>query len=98
MDKIKLVPKKWRPIYMNKLGIPFTKGYKREFDLGYETKSKEWLAANPFIEMSTRLRPTLSGNRDWPFGRGRESRRSAKHFLRRNTRLKSQASCWILMG
>lgn len=45
MDKIKLVPKKWRPIYMNKLGIPFTKGYKREFDLGYETKSKEWLAA-----------------------------------------------------
>lgn len=30
---------------MNKLGIPFTKGYEREFDRGYETKSKEWLAA-----------------------------------------------------
>ena len=45
MDKMKLVPKKWRPFCMNKRGIPLTKGYDKEFDRGYEAKSREWQAA-----------------------------------------------------
>lgn len=45
MDKMKLVPKKWRPFCMNKRGIPLTKGYDKEFDRGYKAKSREWQAA-----------------------------------------------------
>lgn len=59
MDKMKLVPKKWRPFYMNKRGIPLTKGYDKEFDRGYETKSREWQAAQSVQRYDYRIKTDI---------------------------------------
>lgn len=42
MNILKLIPTLLRPMCMNKLGIPFSKGYDEKFDRNYEEKSKEW--------------------------------------------------------
>lgn len=42
MNILNLVPSSLRVTYMQKRGIPFTKGYKKRFDNDYDRKSKEW--------------------------------------------------------
>lgn len=60
MHMSKLLPPSLRPVYFNMRGIPFTKGYKKEFDEEYEKKSRDWMR----YQSVPRLKPDRQRDRD----------------------------------
>lgn len=42
MNALRFIPPSLRPMYLNKRGIPFTKGYHEKYDKDYDVKSKDW--------------------------------------------------------
>ena len=51
----KLLPPSLRPVYFNMRGIPFTKGYKKEFDEEYEKKSRDWMRYQSVPRLNYRI-------------------------------------------
>lgn len=55
MHMSKLLPPSLRPVYFNMRGIPFTKGYKKEFDEEYEKKSRDWMRYQSVPRLNYRI-------------------------------------------